>query len=187
MSPVVEPERGEQHEAGEQLEAPGAELGDRGHGPAAGVAEDDEALAHLDQRAPDRGDRPRDAARPVLPHERGGQQHRDQDRERSQADEEELLGLGRNRSVEPTMITPRITRASRFSADWETSVPSSTGKLPHAPGAARQHHRAGGLAERAGSVADIRTPTIVAEVTSRRRRGKRGRRRGRSRTRRPRA
>ena len=40
---LVEPERGEQRVAGEQLQSPGAELGDGGDRAAARVAEDDEA------------------------------------------------------------------------------------------------------------------------------------------------
>ena len=73
------------------------------------------------------------------------------------------------------MIAPRITRASRFSADCETRVPSRTGKLSRIRPVRRASTIArAGSPRRAGSVADIRTPTIVAEVTSRRRSGNRG-------------
>ncbi len=79
------------------------------------------------------------------------------------------------RSVAFTMITPSSTSATRLSTVWETRVPSSTGSVSRIRPVRRASTIArAGSPRRAGSVADIRTPTIVAEATSRRRRGLRG-------------
>ena len=74
------------------------------------------------------------------------------------------------RSVVPTMIAPRIPSATMFSTVWLTSVPISTAKVSRMRPTrlARTVARAGSP-RRAGRVADISTPIIVAEVTSRRR------------------
>ena len=57
----------------------------------------------------------------------------------------------------------------------ETSVPSSTGNVSRMRPVRRESTMArAGSPRRAGSVADISTPIIVAEVTSRRRSGLRG-------------
>ena len=62
-----------------------------------------------------------------------------------------------------------------LSALWETSVPSSTGNVSRMRPVRRESTIArAGSPRRAGRVADISTPTIVAEATSRRRRGRRG-------------
>ena len=80
------------------------------------------------------------------------------------------------RSVAFTMITPSSTSATRLRIDWDTRVPSSTGSVSRIRPVRRARTPArAGSPRRAGSVADIRTPTIVAEATSRRRRGLRGR------------
>ena len=81
-----------------------------------------------------------------------------------------------NRSVEATMITPSSASARMLRAVCETSVPSSTGNVSRIRPVRRDSTMArAGSPRRAGSVADIRTPIIVAEVTSRRRSGLRGR------------
>ncbi len=77
--------------------------------------------------------------------------------------------------VVETMITPSRTRATRFSIVCETSVPSRTGKVSRILPVRRASVSAlAGSPRRAGRVADISTPTIVAEVTSRRRTGRLG-------------
>ncbi len=78
--------------------------------------------------------------------------------------------------VVETMITPSRTRATRFSIVCETSVPSRTGKVSRMRPVRRARVSArAGSPRRAGRVADISTPIIVAEVTSRRRIGRLGR------------
>ena len=79
------------------------------------------------------------------------------------------------RSVVLTMITPRITSARMFSAVWATSVPPRTATVSRIRPMRRARTIArAGSPRRAGSVADIITPIIVAEVTSRRRTGRPG-------------
>ena len=76
------------------------------------------------------------------------------------------------RSVEATMITPSRTSATMLSTVCETSVPSSTGNVSRMRPVRRESTIArAGSPRRAGRVADISTPTIVAEATSRRRSG----------------
>ena len=71
-----------------------------------------------------------------------------------------------------TISAPRIASAAMLSTVWETSVPSSTGRVSRIRPTRRASTIArAGSPRRAGSVADISTPIIVAEVTSRRRRG----------------
>ena len=74
------------------------------------------------------------------------------------------------RSVVETMIAPSIASATRLSTVCETIVPRITGSVSRIRPVRRAMiiARAGSPA-RAGSVADISTPIIVAEVTSRRR------------------
>ena len=81
------------------------------------------------------------------------------------------------------MITPSSTSARMLSAVCETSVPSRTGNVSRIRPMRRERTIAlAGSPRRAGSVADISTPIIVAEVTSRRRSALAGQRRpGRSR------
>ena len=80
-----------------------------------------------------------------------------------------------NRSVDATMITPSSARAAIFSTVWETSVPRRTGNVNRMRPVRRAKTMArAGSPRRAGSVADMRTPIIVAEVTSRRRSGRCG-------------
>ena len=68
------------------------------------------------------------------------------------------------------MITPSSTSATMLSAVCETRVPSRTGNVSRIRPARRARTIArAGSPTRAGRVADIRTPIIVAEVTSRRR------------------
>ena len=77
--------------------------------------------------------------------------------------------------VVETMITPSRTSATRFSIVCETRVPSRTGKVSRIRPVRRARARArAGSPRRAGRVADISTPIIVAEVTSRRRIGRLG-------------
>ena len=79
------------------------------------------------------------------------------------------------RSVVETMITPSRTRATMLSIVCETRVPSRTGKVSRMRPVRRESDIArAGSPRRAGSVADISTPIIVAEVTSRRRTGRLG-------------
>ncbi len=78
--------------------------------------------------------------------------------------------------VVETMITPSRTSATRLSRVWETRVPSRTGKVSRMRPVRRASARArAGSPSRAGRVADISTPIIVAEVTSRRRTERLGR------------
>ena len=73
------------------------------------------------------------------------------------------------------MITPSRTSATMLSTVCETSVPSRTGNVSRKRPIRRARTIArAGSPRRAGSVADISTPIIVAEVTSRRRSGRRG-------------
>ena len=73
------------------------------------------------------------------------------------------------------MITPSKASARMLRAVCETSVPSSTGNVSRIRPVRRESTMArAGSPRRAGSVADISTPIIVAEVTSRRRSGLRG-------------
>src|SRR3954470_22491662 len=68
------------------------------------------------------------------------------------------------------MITPSRISATILSTVCETNVPSSTGKVSRILPVRRARDIArAGSPRRAGRVADIRTPIIVAEVTSRRR------------------
>ena len=77
--------------------------------------------------------------------------------------------------VVETMITPSSTSATRLSIVCETRVPSRTGKVSRIRPVRRARASArAGSPRRAGSVADISTPIIVAEVTSRRRTGRLG-------------
>ena len=79
------------------------------------------------------------------------------------------------RSVEDTMRTPSSTSAPMLSTLCETRVPSSTGNVSRIRPVRRASTIArAGSPRRAGRVADISTPTIVAEATSRRRSGRRG-------------
>ena len=79
------------------------------------------------------------------------------------------------RSVVETMITPSRTRARMLSIVCETRVPSSTGTVSRIRPVRRESDiTRAGSPRRAGSVADISTPIIVAEVTSRRRTGRLG-------------
>ena len=76
------------------------------------------------------------------------------------------------RSVDVTISTPSRTSATMLSTVWETRVPSSTGNVSRTRPIRRAMTIArAGSPRRAGSVADISTPTIVAEVKSRRRSG----------------
>ncbi len=73
------------------------------------------------------------------------------------------------------MITPSRPSARMLRAVCETRVPSSTGNVSRIRPTRRESTMArAGSPRRAGSVADISTPIIVAEVTSRRRSGLRG-------------
>ena len=73
------------------------------------------------------------------------------------------------------MITPSRARATRLSIVCETRVPSRTGKVSRIRPVRRASVSArAGSPKRAGRVADISTPIIVAEVTSRRRTGRFG-------------
>ena len=83
--------------------------------------------------------------------------------------------LAWKRSVVETMIPPSRTRAKMLSAVCETSVPIRTGNVSRIRPMWRERTIAlAGSPRRAGNVADINTPIIVAEVTSRRRRWYRG-------------
>ena len=74
-----------------------------------------------------------------------------------------------------TMITPSNTRATMLKTVCETRVPSRTGKVSRMRPVRRASTIArAGSPSRAGRVADISTPIIVAEVTSRRRIGRLG-------------
>ena len=80
-----------------------------------------------------------------------------------------------NSGVVETMITPSSASATRLSIVCETRVPSRTGKVSRMRPVRRASARArAGSPRRAGRVADISTPIIVAEVTSRRRSGRLG-------------
>ena len=73
------------------------------------------------------------------------------------------------------MITPRMTSAATLRIVCETSVPISTGKVSRMRPTRRATTIAlAGSPRRAGSVADISTPTIVPDVMSRRRTGRLG-------------
>src|SRR3954452_17673547 len=73
------------------------------------------------------------------------------------------------------MITPSRISATILSTVCETSVPSSTGKVSRILPVRRESDIArAGSPSRAGRVADISTPIIVAEVTSRGRTGRFG-------------
>ena len=73
------------------------------------------------------------------------------------------------------MITPSRTSATRLSIVCETRVPSRTGNVSRIRPVRRARVIAlAGSPRRAGRVADISTPIIVAEVTSRRRTGRLG-------------
>ena len=77
--------------------------------------------------------------------------------------------------VVETMITPSSASATRLSIVCETRVPSRTGKVSRIRPVRRASASAlAGSPRRAGRVADISTPIIVAEVTSRRRTGRFG-------------
>ena len=90
-------------------------------------------------------------------------------------DQEELLGARVEEVGGETMIPPSSGRATMLSAVWETSVPISTVKVSRIRPTRRASTIAlAGSPSRAGSVADISTPIIVAEVTSRRRTGRPG-------------
>ena len=70
------------------------------------------------------------------------------------------------------MTTPSRTSARMLKAVCETSVPSRTGNVSRKRPIRRAMIIArAGSPRRAGSVADISTPIIVAEVKSRRRSG----------------
>ena len=90
----VEAERVEQRPAGRQLDRPGAELGGRGGGALARVAEDLQASADLDHRPVRGGADPGQPAVAVAPHHQRRDEDDDEQDQRHQAEGEELLGAG---------------------------------------------------------------------------------------------
>ena len=79
------------------------------------------------------------------------------------------------RGVVEMMITPSSSRATMLSIVCETRVPIRTGNVSRTRPVRRESESArAGSPSRAGRVADISTPIIVAEVTSRRRTGRLG-------------
>ena len=170
----VEPERGEQREAGEQLHRPRRRAGR--------AAARRRGAGRGRRRGPVRtlSSAPRIAAitratRPVPLWRTSGrrEQHRDQQQQRREAEQEEPLRA-------------RVEEIGR--GDDDHAEQDQGDDVEHAsarpacragPGRSRASARCAGRAtiaragspRRAGRVADIRTPTIVAEVTSRRRSG----------------
>ena len=91
---VVEAERVEQRPAGGELDRPSTELGGRGGGTAARIAEDSEARPHLDQRPVQGGAGTGEAAAAVAPHQHWRDQDDEEEQQRHQAEDEQLLGAG---------------------------------------------------------------------------------------------
>ena len=173
---AVEAERGEQRPAGAELDRPGAELRRRRRAvPDAGRGRP--------RGRPGPGSAPGAARRPASPAGRcrcagsasGRRAGRAAATSGTKLKAKIFWVLEWKSGVVETMITPSRTRATMLSSVCETSVPMITGNVSRMRPVRRESESArAGSPSRAGRVADISTPIIVAEVTSRRRTGRLG-------------
>ena len=179
---VVEPERLEQHDAGEPLQRPGGELRGGGDEPEARAAEDGEPRAHARQRGAG-GEQP--ARHPLRARGAAGAQQRGRDEHGARAPRtarsRRAAAPAGGPANSPTVLNitaPRIASASRLSSVCETSVPSTEGSSSRGRPSRRATISAReGSPSRAGSVADISTPIDVPWSASVKR-GRDGRQRG---------